>query len=162
MNLIKIWKFKVQLANGRPFKAIDDLTFLTADSIFESGMGITGNEKNLVRSLELLKSANFLEALLGDVFPFPDYKPEGLLQTILTIAYVAGDFPTAPIIQLHWPISNFRPQFGKAQSERRRIVKTHIDRALRRWDQEGPPAKLQNATEFMISRERAAAKKDGR
>jgi cytochrome P450 len=162
-----MWRFKAQIANGRPFKAIDDLNFLTADTIFESAMGIGGDDKNLVRNFERLKSTDFSSEstpghYLESVFPFPDYEPEGLLDTITVIAEITGNFPTAPIVQLFWPVNNLRPKLRRAQAKKEQIIKTQIDEAVARWEKEGQPKPMTNALQYIIAREFGAAKKAGR
>lgn len=161
-----MWKFKAEKANGRPFKAIDDLNVLTADTIFESGMGITGKERGLERNMERLRSEDLTKASsrgsVDSVFPFPEYEPEGLLDTITVIADVTGKFTTSPIMQLHWPINNLRPIVRRAQQQKRDIIRTQIDKALQHSAKEGLPPRPRNALEYMINRERNSAKKTGR
>ncbi|KAK7754519.1 hypothetical protein SLS62_003539 [Diatrype stigma] len=165
MSLIDLWKFKAKVANGRPFKAIKDLESLTADSIFESAMGITGDDRNVERTLQQLKTEDLSRFTSNDtdsVFPFPEYVPQGLLQTIVVIAEVTGRFPTAPVLRLHWPLNNLRPHVRKAHRERREIIQGYIDRAVEKRQREGPPAQAKTALDILITRELANAEKAGR
>lgn len=165
INLIKLWKFKAKIANGRPFRAIKDMESLTADSIFESAMGITGEDRNVDRTLKRLRSEDLSKFASGDadsVFPFPEYAPEGLLHTIVVIAEVTGRFPTAPVLRLHWPLNNLRPKVRRAHRERREIIQGYIDRAVEKRKTEGPPANATTALDILITRELANAEKAGR
>lgn len=138
---------------------------LTADTIFETAMGIEGNDKNIYRyhkRLEAMDLSRLRPESPDETFPFPEYECEGLLKTIDVIAHVAGKFPTAPILPLHWPINNLRPDVRKARHDRRAIIQTYIDRALERWETVGPPQKPRWAIDLIIAREQTAAKKAGR
>ncbi|KAI1258547.1 cytochrome P450 [Xylariaceae sp. FL1019] len=165
MNMVRMWTWKSRVADGRPFKAIDDLASLTADSIFESAMGITGDDRNITRNLVRLETedlSKFSSLDRDQVFPFPEYEAEGLLKTILVIAEVTGRFPTAPVMRLHWPINNLRPSVKNAHREKRRITQLYIDRAVQRYEREGPAAQPNTAADLIIKRDRDMAKKEGR
>jgi cytochrome P450 len=138
---------------------------LTADTIFETAIGIEGSDKNIYRYLRRLDGAGLTTLKpesLDAVYPFPEYECEGLLKTIDTIAHVTGQFPTAPLLSLHWPINDLRPSVRKAKHDRHAIIQTYIDRALERWRTVGPPKKPRWAIDLIITREQSAAKKAGR
>lgn len=164
-SLIELWKFKAEVSDGRPFRVIHDLMALTADTIFETAMGIEGSDKNIYRYHERLESmdlASLKPSSTDAVFPFSEYENEGLLKSIDVIAHVGGRFPTSPILPLHWPINNLRPEVRRARRDRHTIIKACIDRALERWETAGPPQKPRWAIDLVISREQTAAKKAGR
>ena len=164
-SLIELWRFKAEVAQGRPFRVINDLMALTADIIFETAMGLEDSDKNIHRYHERLRSIDIFRIKPDSediLFPFPEYECEGLLKTIDVIAHVAGKFPTAPILPLHWPIHNLRKEVRKARRDSHAIIQAYVDRALERWETVGPPKKPRWAIDLVIGREQTAAEKEGR
>ena len=138
---------------------------LTGDTIFETAIGIEGEDKNIFRYQQRLESTNLAQykpKSIDEIFDFPEYEAEGLLKTIDIIAHVAGKFPTAPILPLHWPLNNLRPSVAGAHRDRHTIIQKYIDIALERWEKVGPPKNPRWALDLIIKRENEAAKAAGR
>lgn len=128
-------------------------------------MGITGNDKAIAQYRQQLLSSPTTTTNTNRPdaeFHFPEYQPHGLLRTIEVLASVAGTFPTALFQSLHWPLHNLRPVVRRARADRFAIIQRYIDRALERWETDGPPQKPRWALDLIIKRERAAAQKAGR
>lgn len=161
LNLLELWSFKAEVAKGQPFKAIDDICYLTADSIFETALGVTGNDKNLLRNFKRLQAETLTPATADQdtEYQFPDYGFEGLLGTIERLTWVTGGFPTAPIHQLFWPLTNLRPSVRRVKKAVDTLITGYIDKAVERWNRDGKPTPMTNALEFIIMRELEAARK---
>lgn len=130
----------------------------TADMIFAAALGIEESESNTVRYQEHLQTGCTVDD--GSSVKFPDFTPDLLLQSILTLALAIGKSPTAPSQKLYWLIANLVPANRKAQNDRRQILQQHIDRARLRYDPEAP--RFHAAVDYMVQREITQSQKEGR
>jgi cytochrome P450 len=162
-NFIKLWQLKAEIAEGRPFKAIEDLNLLTSDIILAAALGIEDSESDTVQTYEKLRTAVLPSPPSSDtneVYSFPENETDGFLQIILKIGSAIGGAATAPSLKLYWYITNMRPSVRRAKEQRRQILQMHIDRASKRVRQD--QSQLHAAVDYMVAREIAAAEKAGR
>ena len=157
-NFISLWQLKTQMANDKPFTAIDDLNLFTADMIFAAALGIEESESNMHQYLQSLQG--FKCTTEDELAHFPHFEPDPLLQSILTLALAIGKSPTAPSQKLYWMFANRLSANRKAQADRKRILQEHIDRAQRRY--EPGQTRCHAAVDYMVQREMKAAEKEYR
>lgn len=165
MNFVKLWQLKANMANEQPFTALEDFNFLTGDIICAAALGILDEESDTVKHYNRLKASNLPT---GDCtksdqpYPFPEYKATGILAATHTIADSITGARTASMPKLYWFFTNLRPSVSKAQKERTRILQTYIDRARDASAKNGPSTSYRAAVDYIVYREIAAAKKEGR
>ncbi|RYP76885.1 hypothetical protein DL771_001438 [Monosporascus sp. 5C6A] len=165
-HFIDLWRFKAQVADGRAFKAYEDLNFLSYDIITAAALGIDDSESETVQHLRSLRS-NFPPASPSEVptegeFGFPNFAPSDLMWSLLTLAEAIGNSFLKPSPKLFHALNNLRPAMRKAWSYRKTILQQHIDNASARLHREGDNFKPVAALDYMVAREVSSAKKEGR
>ncbi|RYO92688.1 hypothetical protein DL766_000992 [Monosporascus sp. MC13-8B] len=165
-HFVDLWRLKAQAADGRAFKAYEDLNFLSYDIITAAALGIDDSESETVQHLRSLHS-DFHPRSPSEVpteaeFGFPDFAPSDLMESLLTLAEAVGNSFTKPSPRLFHALNNLRPAMRKAWSDRKRILQQHIDNATARLNREGDNFKSTAALDYMVAREISSAKKEGR
>ncbi|RYP90146.1 hypothetical protein DL770_003768 [Monosporascus sp. CRB-9-2] len=165
-HFVDLWKFKAQAADGRTFKAYEDLNFLSYDIVTAAALGIDDSESEIVQHLRSLRSdfppRSPSEVPTESEFVFPNFAPSDLMGSLLTLAEAIGDSFSKPSPKLFHALNNLRPAMRKAWSDRKRILQQHIDNASARLNREGDNFKPVAALDCMVAREISSAKREGR
>ncbi|RYP66003.1 hypothetical protein DL769_006160 [Monosporascus sp. CRB-8-3] len=165
-HFVDLWRFKAQAADGRAFKAYEDLNFLSYDIITAAALGIDDSESETVQHLRSLSSdlspRSPSEVPTEGEFEFPDFAPSDLMGSLLTLAEAVGNSFTQPSPKLFYALNNLRPAMRRAWSDRKRILQQYIDNARARLNREGDNFKPVAALDYMVAREISSAKKEGR
>lgn len=166
MSMIQLWNMKCELAQGRPFAAHGDITFLALDNIFGSTFGLDEADSNVHQRIEVLKQWK-PEAATGEkqdmdaVVPFPeDAKKPEIFDAILTLCHSLGDLQFSPVPWISsWWICR-KPFMVKAAAVKDKYLYSKIDEyvALIEADETKPRSALHS----VLLREREVAKKEGR
>ncbi|RYP41638.1 hypothetical protein DL767_000843 [Monosporascus sp. MG133] len=165
-HFVDLWRFKAQAADGRAFKAYEDLNFLSYDIITAAAFNIDDSESETVQHLRSLRSdfppRSRSEVPTESEFVFPNFAPSDLMGSVLTLAEAIGDSFSKPLPKLFHALNNLRPAMRKAWSDRKKILQQHIDNASARLNREGDNFKPVAALDYMVAREVSSAKKEGR
>lgn len=165
LNFINLWQLKAQIANEHPFIALEDFNFLTSDIICAAALGISDSDSDTVKHSKRLQASNLpkgLPKLRHQVYPFPEYTASGLLEATHLIADSITGARTASMPKLYWFLTNLRPSISKAQQTRTRILQNYIDQASQTTTQTTSGTQYRAAVDYIVSREIAAAGKEGR
>jgi hypothetical protein len=116
-TLVKLWKIKCELAEGRSFSAHHDITFAVLDSIFGSSFGLDESETNTIQGIKALD--DFQPSFPDDVdepLSFPEGHVPEIFSAVLTLANSVTDTQLSPVpVLASWAIRKF-PYMRKAKA----------------------------------------------
>jgi cytochrome P450 len=161
-SLIKLWKLKCTMAQGRPFSAHHDITFSALDSIFASSFGLEESETNTIQRIKALD--NFTPALSqnpDEPLSFPDGHTPEVFSAILTLANSVTDTQLSPApVLTSWVIRKF-PYMRSAKAIKDKYIRHKMEECTRLMD-EGKTTKPRSALHSVLLREQEVASKEGR
>lgn len=167
-TMIKVWQLKCDLAQGRPFAAHHDITFLALDSIFASSFGLPEAESNTIQRLELIQNWKPSPPLavpdkdnIHEPVPFPEEAnvPE-VFSAVLTLANSVTDTQLSPAPRLtSWVIRKF-PYMRKATAIKDAYIRNKTEECISLI--EAGDTQPRSALHSVLLRERDLAAKEGR
>lgn len=167
-TMIKVWRLKCNLAQGRPFAAHHDITFLALDSIFASSFGLPEAESNTIQRLEIIQKWKPSPDIgvpdkdnIDKPVPFPEEAnvPE-VFSAVLTLANSVTDTQLSPAPRLtSWVIRKF-PYMRKATAIKDAYIRNKSEACIARI--EAGDTQPRSALHSVLLRERDLAAKDGR
>ncbi|KAK6074479.1 cytochrome P450 [Seiridium cupressi] len=93
-TLIKMWKLKCGMAEGRPFSAHHDITYAALDSIFASSFGLSEDESIAIQRRKATeKWDKDLPDNVNDPISFPDGAIPEVFGAVLTLAKLSHGHP---------------------------------------------------------------------
>lgn len=160
LEFIDLWRLKAQKANGRPFRAEEDINIVTFDIVKAVAFG-KGDAQSMTRlHTEIVrdtKGGGVDET--ETVFAFPAYPPKDILVSHNLHQEAVGASLTSPSPALFHKINNLRPQMQEAYDTRHRMVQEQIKLAVER---QAAGEEVKSALDYMIKREVNAAAKASR
>ena len=176
VEFIDLWRQKKDIAQGRPFEALQDLAALTYDIILAAAIGVEDNDdddNHKVQQAETAAALQMKRLQEGDVpgmlpadkdalFIFPESPIPDLQSALHTIARSAGDAFAIPAKRIWHFFNNRRPAMKRAYHIKRTVLQSYIDDASRRLAEQGDKFKQKSAVDYIVSREVAMAAKAGR
>jgi cytochrome P450 len=162
MTLIKLWKIKCGLANGRPFLAHHDITFSALDSIFASSFGLEEAETNTIQRIKAIDNFQLTFPDDGDEpLSFPEGSTPDIFSAVLTLANSVTDTQLSPApVFTSWLIRKF-PYMRKAKAIKDRYISDKVKECAKLID-DGHTAKPKSALHSVLLRERDVAEKESR
>ncbi|PTB62146.1 cytochrome P450 [Trichoderma citrinoviride] len=160
--LMKLWKVKCTMAQGRPFSAHQDVTFAALDSIFASSFGLAEDGTNTIQRIQALNS---FEPMVPDDVNEPVAFPEGhtpeVFSAVLTLANSVTDTQLSPApVLTSWVIRKF-PYMRKAKSIKDKYIRDKVEESVRLIEKDAS-IKPKSALHSVLLRERDVATKEGR
>jgi cytochrome P450 len=165
-TLIKLWEIKCATAEGRPFHAHHDITYMALDSIFAGFFGhpeaesITTNRVQTVSQWEA-KREKKLPASLDEPVEFPDPELPPIFAAALTLANSVTDTQLSPAPRLTSWVMRQLPFMKKATALKDQYIRDRVDESVRIMQQDGT-APARTALHSVLLRERDVAAKEGR
>jgi cytochrome P450 len=167
-TMIRVWKRKCELANGRPFKAHHDIVYMALDTIFMAMFGHP--EEESITTKRLLAMEDFVppkteNSNLDDVMEFPEPPIADVFAAALTLGDSLTDVQMSPAPRLtSWVLRQF-PYMKKAIATKDKYIRDRvlenvalIEEAERTGTREEPRTALYS----VLLRERDMAAKEGR
>ncbi|OAL00812.1 cytochrome P450, partial [Phaeosphaeriaceae sp. SRC1lsM3a] len=159
--LIDYWDAKVGLARDLPFDANDDLDHFALDGMMSFVFDEDYRHVGLIPQNKATKALDPASVKMGRngeaKFPHPELNKfaAAMYGTVDTINATTETF---------WPaLGQYyvrrRPAFHRAIAMRRQVIEQQVQAALKRWQATGKP---KTAIEYMLSREKKWAEKQGR
>lgn len=165
-TMIKVWQLKCDVAQGRPFAAHHDITFLALDSIFASSFGLPEAESNTTQRLELIQNwkpspAEEDDNKKDEPVPFPDEaKVPEVFSAVLTLANSVTDTQLSPAPRLtSWVMRKF-PYMRKATAIKDAYIRHKTEECVALI--EAGDMQPRSALHSVLLRERDLAAKEGR
>lgn len=161
-TLIKLWKIKAGMAQGRPFSAHHDITFAILDSIFASSFGLEESETNTIQRIKALEDfkLEFPEDK-HEPLTFPEgYTPE-IFSAVLTLANSVTDTQLSPAPTFtSWLIRKF-PYMRNAEAIKDKYIRDKVEECVKLIES-GHITNPKSALHSVLIREKDVAAKDGR
>lgn len=168
-NLVRLWEFKAEIAQGRPFAAAADIYNTALDAVhgFAYGQGFKHRaiqptldylERSVQMTTEKLKSTGGLD----DPVDFPIQDSDEVIKSAVTITSTFADVQTSPIAYLKWPVLMKMPKLVKAKKIRDDSIRREIQAAVEKTRAHADPSTVRSAVDHMVRRERTLADKEGR
>ena len=168
LRFIAFWKEKAKIANGRPLDAHTDLALLTFAVTQASAFGASKQDDKAslpfscrVQNTESTPSS-FATHEKDAPFPFVPLEHPEMFTAVSTISQTVWDGYAAPSQALFHFINYFRPTIRNAFKTKMDVIQSRIDRSVQRLSREGQRFQPRSAVDYVVSREEAAAKKEGR
>ncbi|KAK4235980.1 cytochrome P450 [Achaetomium macrosporum] len=161
-TMIKVWELKCSMAEGRPFLAHHDITYMALDTIFMAMFGHPEAESNTTRRLQAVSQFTDLKlpASVDEPVEFPEGDIPEIFTAALTLANSVTDTQLSPAPRLtSWIIRKF-PYMRKATAIKDQYIRDHVDESVRKINSgdEDPRTALHS----VLLRERDVAAKEGR
>lgn len=168
-TMIKMWQLKCDLAQGRPFAAHHDITFLALDSIFASSFGLPEAESNTIQRLAMIQQWQPPAAAAADQqpghedepVPFPENAnvPE-VFSAVLTLANSVTDTQLSPAPRLTSWVLRQLPYMRKATAIKDQYIATKTEECIALI--QAGDTQPRSALHSVLLRERDLAAKEGR
>jgi cytochrome P450 len=161
-TMIKMWELKCSMAEGRPFLAHHDITYMALDTIFMAMFGHPEADSNTTRRLQAVSQLSDLKlpASADEPVEFPEGDIPDIFSAALTLANSVTDTQLSPAPRLtSWIIRKF-PYMRKATAIKDQYIRDKVDESLRKINSgdEDPRTALHS----VLLRERDVAGKEGR
>ncbi|KAK3302989.1 cytochrome P450 [Chaetomium strumarium] len=161
-TMIKVWELKCSMAEGRPFLAHHDITYMALDTIFMAMFGHPEADSNTTRRLQAVSQLSDLKlpASVDEPVEFPEGDIPEIFSAALTLANSVTDTQLSPAPRLtSWIIRKF-PYMRKATAIKDQYIRDKVDESVRKIHSgdEDPHTALHS----VLLRERDVAAKEGR
>ncbi|KAE8151803.1 cytochrome P450 [Aspergillus avenaceus] len=174
LNLVKLWKVKAALAQGRPFSARGDMFFVTLDAILGFSFGDAFQHSAMRPQLDLLGSmmseeSDRLNREDGEGRDVPVEFPEAPLNEYVDAILNAGNILEALQSSIvpkltYWWLSRKRA-YRRAHRVKDDYIRHELEQAVRRLEERKEDEEetwVRSAVDLMVARERKFAAQDGR
>ena len=169
-QLIQLWKAKCERAQGRPFRAIHDLSHSALDSITAALIGLPVEETIAWKRLQAVNQSSV--PTKDDTDPsnantpitFPEGTIPSFLQSVITMTNSLMLTQISPLPKLTYKIAKMFPVLKNAIATKEAYITSQIDAALALLDddEDDDEALPQSAIHSVVLRERELALKEGR
>ncbi|KAL2181149.1 cytochrome P450 [Thermothelomyces heterothallicus CBS 202.75] len=166
LTMIRLWELKCSLAEGHPFHAHHDISYMALDTIFA---GMLGHPETESVTLGRLDEVSGWEATRDQRLPasedepvvFPEPELPAIFAAALTLANSVTDTQLSPAPRLtSWVLRQF-PFMKRATAIKDQYIRDRVDEAVELIEQDAsaPPC---TAVHSVLLRERDVAAKEGR
>ncbi|KAH9884564.1 cytochrome P450 [Xylariomycetidae sp. FL2044] len=160
-TLIKVWQAKCNMAQGRPFSAHHDITYVALDSIFASSFGLPEAESITIQRLEAVQGwTPQIPSETDKPVPFPDAEVPQPFASILVLSNSVTDTQLSPApVLTSWVLRKF-PFMKRAIAIKDKYLQDKIDdcvELIKKGD-----TVPRSALHSVLLREKEVAEKEGR
>ncbi|KAH4990559.1 hypothetical protein HBI76_062460 [Parastagonospora nodorum] len=158
-TLVKVWRQKCDLAQGRPFHAHGDITYSALDAIFGSSFGLAEEESITVRRLEaLVANPPDVPSDTNEPVPFPDGEIPPVFRAVLTLGESGSLTQLSPFpVFTSWIVQSL-PYMRRATATKNAYISSKIDECMPHMSSTKPRSALHS----VLLREKEIAAKQGR
>ncbi|CAH0004322.1 unnamed protein product [Clonostachys byssicola] len=160
-SLVKLWRLKSSIAQGRPFSAHQDITFASLDSIFASSFGLKESEGNTIQRIKALEGWEAdIPCNVDEAVSFPEGHVPEIFSAVLTLANSVTDTQLSPApVLTSWVIRKF-PYMRKAKAIKDEYIRNKVEESVKLINEGQTKAK--SALHSVLLRERDVASREGR
>ena len=164
LELVELWRLKIELAGDHPFSAPSDIHHVTLDAIWAATFGVSsGTTKSQV---DLLLSLTKLEVLPRDKnlpVEFPKGPTPPAFNAIATMTDSLDNAIGSPLPSWHHWLIRQTPSYRTAKKYKDDLFDEHFRNARKQYSDDPDDQKdIRSAVENVLQREAIAAKKEGR
>jgi cytochrome P450 len=157
-TLVKLWRQKCDLAQGRPFQAHGDITYSALDAIFGSSFGLPEEESITVRRLDAI-SGHTPEIPIDIDSPvsFPSGAVPPVFSAVLTLGESGSSTQLSPFpVLTSWVIQKL-PYMKRATAIKNAYIRSKVDECMPHMDATKPNSALHSV---LLREKDVAAKQD--
>lgn len=168
--LLKLWRIKAQIADGRPWAASGDIDNVSLDAVMAFAFGSKFSQAHSATqpAIEAIQasSENEIAAFaksgsLDDPINFPAGEADKVLSATLELVETVQEVQGSPLPDLKWAYVNRKPRVRRATKIKEDCIRSELEDALRRL--KGTEEEfVKSAVDHMVFREKALAEKEGR
>ncbi|KAK4155762.1 hypothetical protein C8A00DRAFT_13220 [Chaetomidium leptoderma] len=161
-TMIRLWELKCNLAEGRPFAAHHDITYMALDTIFAGMFGHPESESITTRRLQVVSQWEAARPdSMDEAVPFPDAEVPEIFAAALTLANSVTDTQLSPLPRATSWVLRQLPYMKKATAIKDQYIRDKVDESVRLMGEAGGD-KPRTALHSVLLRERDVAAKEGR
>lgn len=168
LNFVRLWELKLGIADGRPFSALNDISWLALDAVLAFALGTEFKENATRAQVQLLQALPTEElgktTSAGGVVEFPTAPIGKAISGMLTLTHSVERVRSAAHMRIGWWFISREKAFQDALKAKEDCFHEELDRAVqaRRQHQENGDTSIRSAVDHMVDRETQIAKKEGR
>lgn len=168
LNILELWDLKVDLADGRPFSAMEDIFHTTLDAVMAFAFGKGFKENATSSQLELIKTLQRGSLGAGGKdtpVKFPTAKMGPLISSVLTMTAAVERVRGAASMRLKWMLIKMESAYSKADKTKDDTIQEEVQKAVQKRKQHGKggdDAWVQSAVDHVVDREIRMAEREGR
>jgi len=161
-TMIKVWQLKCDLAQGRPFGAHHDITYMALDTIFAAMFGHPEKDGITIQRLEAVAAWEArLPSSSDEPVPFPDGQVPDVFAAALTLANSVTDTQLSPAPRLTSWVLRQLPYMRRATAIKDRYISDRVGESVAVINLAGDTTP-RTALHSVLLRERDVAEKEGR
>ncbi|KAJ2999363.1 hypothetical protein NUW58_g22 [Xylaria curta] len=165
--LIDLWRMKSHIANGRPWKAADDINQMALNGL--TGFSFGEDFKHSAIKPALLAVQGMDEEALAiirrkgpdEFVEFPKGQESTALRAIRELTETVGEVQGNPVPALTWAYVTRKPRIRKAIRIKEDCIEKELMNGVQRWEETSGRV-IKSAVDQMIVREKRLAEKEGR
>lgn len=163
-NFIELWKVKINLAQGRPFAAEDDMSRVTLDGVLAFAFGPEYPYTALKPQLELVNGMSITD---GDIdldvpLEFGKAKYHPSLGAALDLVWYSEKIMNSVVYSLSWQKYKYTARFKELMRRKADMIKTEITKAIQKRAESTEEPRILHAIDIMVDREARQAERQGR
>lgn len=167
-RLINLWNHKLDLAQGRPFSAADDLFLAAFDAVAAFTFGSSFPHSALkaqVDGLNSLSPNDIARGTADDAVDFPTFDIDESISSMIRLVDGIETAQSSPSPSLAWVVTKLSKWFRRASAVKDRCIRDEIEKAaasIKQADDDASLVQERHAVDHIIKREKALAQKEGR
>ncbi|OBT53235.1 hypothetical protein VE04_06886 [Pseudogymnoascus sp. 24MN13] len=168
LSLVHLWDRKASIADGRAFKASEDLRRVTMDAVMSFCFGQRYRDTAISPAIEALQARKVDdEARLNNSDPeetvnFPQMPLSPILNALDTLFASIADIRGSPKPSWTWAYILQKPRNARALRLRDEYISTELKHAVEQMAESKSDDEGKSAVHHMVLREKAIAEKEGR
>jgi hypothetical protein len=162
MDLIELWSVKMRLSEGHPFSVKHDIFDTALEAIWSAVFGNEGTATVTKNQIKLLSGQNriSLPSSIDDAVEFPRAPAPPNFLAVLELTDSIESVTKSPLPKTTGFIQRYLPHGRKHLATKKRFTNEEITKAEKRMkESEGKEAKITNAVDHLLRREKMAAEK---
>ena len=161
--MVKMWKYKTRIAEGRAFDASSDIVAVALDIICAVAFG-TSPDQSTIHSWfrEISETKPTIKQDSKDVVGFPEQSLSEDLQTLIRVGGSMKVGLISPVPHLHHWLLRMFTQLGKDVTRKTEIINTPIQKTAKKFTETDGDEAIKSGMDHMIAREIRSARKERR
>ncbi|KAI1420864.1 cytochrome P450 monooxygenase [Xylaria sp. FL1777] len=166
--MIDLWRTKSRVADGRPWKADDDVNQMVLDALMAFSFGEEFEQSSIKPALSAVRSMNEDSIKLikskgrDEIVEFPRGQQGPILRVIRELTEMVGEFQGNPAPTLMWAYVTRKPKVRRNIRIKDECIKTELKKSVKRIERTSEGGVVKSAADQMIVREKILAEREGR
>lgn len=171
-NFLNLWRKKAEIADGRPFAAMEDLFHAGFDAVLAFVLGHEFPHSAIEPHMQALKNLSKSDvkmssgSSLDDPVQFPKSKLDDVLSLLLRLGEYVGEVQSMPVPGLNWMYITRTSLFKRCNKNKYDTIRNEISKSLaKRGQKDGKgdeEIKIHHAVDLVVDREERLAARENR